>query len=43
LKQWGGKKGFVKRWRADPRNKDIKATEKEIIEAAKKVYPGVFE
>jgi anaerobic selenocysteine-containing dehydrogenase len=43
LKQWGGKKGFIKRWRADPRNKGIKATEKEIIDAAKEVHPGVFE
>jgi predicted molibdopterin-dependent oxidoreductase YjgC len=43
LESWGGEKGFIKRWRADPRNKGIKATEKEILAAAKQAHPGVFE
>ncbi len=43
LKRWGGVEGYIKRWREDPRNKDIEATDEEILEAAKKVHTGVFE
>ncbi len=43
LKAWGGEKGYIKRWREDPRNKGIKATDKEILAAAKQIHTGVFE
>jgi len=42
LENWGGEEGFIKKWRNDPRNKDIVATDEEIIEVAKEVHKGVF-
>jgi len=42
LEKWGGKAGYIKRWREDPKNKDIKATDAQIIAAAKKVHKGIF-
>ena len=42
LEKWGGKEGYIKRWREDPKNKDIKATDAQIIAAAKKVHKGIF-
>lgn len=42
LAHWGGEQGFVKKWREDPRNKDIEATDEEVLEAAKEIHKGVF-
>jgi len=42
LAHWGGEQGFVTKWREDPRNKDIEATDEEILEAAKEIHKGVF-
>ena len=42
LKEWGGKKGYIKKWRDDPRNDGVKATDKEILAFAEKQHPGVF-
>ena len=42
LDKWGGKAGYIQRWRDDPKNKDIKATDAQIIAAAKKVHQGIF-
>jgi len=42
LKEWGGKKGYVKKWREDPRNQGVKASDKEILTFAEKQNPGVF-
>ncbi len=42
LAGWGGEQGFIKKWREDPRNKGIEATDEEILEAAKEIHKGVF-
>ncbi len=42
LKEWGGKKGYVKKWREDPRNDGVKASDNEIIVFAEKQHPGIF-
>ncbi len=42
LKEWGGKKGYVKKWREDPRNEGVKATDAEIIAFAEEQHPGIF-
>ena len=43
LQEWGGKEGYIKKWREDPRNQDVKATDEEIIAQAEKIHPGVFQ
>ena len=43
LEKWGGKDGYVKKWRADPRNENISATDEEILNFAEKRNPGVFD
>ena len=42
LKEWGGKEGYIKKWREDPLNQGIKATDKEILAFAEKQNPGIF-
>lgn len=42
LVKWGGEQGYIKKWRNDPRNSGIEATDEEIISAAKEIHKGVF-
>ena len=42
LKEWGGKEGYIKKWREDPLNQDIEASDKEILAFAEKQNPGIF-
>ena len=42
LKEWGGQQGYIRKWREDPRNEGIEATDDEIIAFAKEQHPGVF-
>ena len=42
LKQMGGETGYIKAWRSDPRNKDIKMSDEEIIAHAKSQNPQAF-
>jgi anaerobic selenocysteine-containing dehydrogenase len=42
LQEWGGKEGYIKKWREDPRNQGVEASDEEIISAAEKLHPGVF-
>jgi len=42
LVKWGGEQGYIKKWRNDPRNSGIDATDEEIITAAKEIHKGVF-
>jgi anaerobic selenocysteine-containing dehydrogenase len=42
LTEWGGKEGYIRKWREDPRNQGIEATDDEIISEAEKIHPGVF-
>jgi len=42
LQEWGGKEGYIKKWREDPRNQGVEASDEEIIKQAKKLHPGVF-
>lgn len=42
LKEWGGKEGYIKKWREDPRNQGVQASDEEILAEAKKIHPGVF-
>lgn len=41
--QIGGDAGYIRQWRADPRNADVKATDEEILQFAKSKYPEAFE
>ncbi|WP_299523956.1 molybdopterin-dependent oxidoreductase [Winogradskyella sp.] len=43
LTKWSGKKGYVKRWREMEGNKNIKISDEEIINYAKKNNPGIFD
>jgi anaerobic selenocysteine-containing dehydrogenase len=40
--QIGGEEGYIRRWREDPRNAGIEATDKEILQFAKQRYPDAF-
>ncbi len=42
LQEWGGKQGYIQKWREDPRNQGVEATDEEIIESAEQIHPGVF-
>ena len=42
LKEWGGKKGYIKKWHEDPRNQGLTASDEEILAEAEKIHPGVF-
>jgi len=42
LEEWGGKEGYIQKWREDPRNQGIDATDEEIINTAEEIHPGVF-
>jgi anaerobic selenocysteine-containing dehydrogenase len=42
LEEWGGKEGYIQKWREDPRNQGIDATDEEIIKTAEEIHPGVF-
>jgi anaerobic selenocysteine-containing dehydrogenase len=42
LKEWGGKEGYIEKWREDPLNQGIEASEKEILAFAEKQHPGIF-
>ena len=42
LKEWGGKKGYIKKWREDPRNRGLKASDEEILAFAEERHPGIF-
>ena len=42
LKEWGGKEGYIQKWRQDPRNQDLAASDEEILAEAEKINPGVF-
>ena len=42
LKEWGGKKGYVQKWREDPQNQGVEASDKEILAFAEKRHPGIF-
>jgi len=42
LKEWGGKEGYLEKWREDPLNQGIEASEKEILAFAEKQHPGIF-
>ena len=40
--QIGGDEGYIHRWRTDPRNADIEATDEQILQFAKERYPEAF-
>lgn len=42
LEEWGGKEGYIQKWREDPRNQGMEATDEEIIQTAEEIHPGVF-
>jgi len=42
LQQWGGKEGYIKKWREDPRNHGVKASDNEILAFAQERHPGIF-
>lgn len=42
LKEWGGKEGYIQKWREDPRNDGVEATDEEIIAFAEGQHPGIF-
>jgi hypothetical protein len=42
VEEWGGREGYVDKWRADARNKDIEASDEEILSYAEKQHPGLF-
>lgn len=42
LKEWGGKKGYIRKWREDPRNQGTKASDEEILAFAEERHPGIF-
>ena len=42
LKEWGGKEGYIKKWREDALNQGIEASDKEILAFAEKKHPGIF-
>ncbi len=41
--QIGGDEGYIRQWRADPRNAGVKATDAEILRFAKSKYPDVLQ
>ena len=46
LQKWaqiGGDKGYIREWRADPRNTAVEASDEEILQFAKSKYPEVFQ
>lgn len=43
LLEWGGKEGYIKKWREDERNAGIHASDEEILEFAEQQHPGIFE
>ena len=42
LQEWGGKEGYINKWREDPRNDGVEATDEEIIAFAEERHPGIF-
>jgi len=42
LEEWGGKKGYVDKWREDPRNDGIDISDEEILAFAEKQNPDLF-
>ncbi len=40
--QVGGDEGYIREWRADPRNAGVEATDEEIIEFARSKHPEAF-
>ena len=42
LQEWGGKEGYIQKWRDDPQNQGIEASDEEIIAFAEKRHPGIF-
>lgn len=42
LNKWGGKEGYIKKWREDPRNINVEASDDEIIKFAEKQHPDLF-
>jgi len=43
LEEWGGKEGYIKKWREDSRNKGIQASDKEILNYVEQQHPGIFD
>ncbi len=43
VEEWGGKEGYIAHWRADPRNKNIQASDEDILIYAEEQHPGLFE
>ena len=41
--QIGGDEGYIRQWRADPRNAGVEATDEEILQFAKSKYPEAFQ
>ena len=42
LKEWGGQEGYIRKWREDPRNDGVQASDDEILAFAKEQHPEVF-
>ena len=42
LEEWGGKAGYIEKWREDPRNQGVEATDEEILTFAEEQHPRVF-
>ena len=39
FQEWGGEQGYIEKWREDPRNHDIEATDEQILQFVKQKYP----